>query len=127
MAFADFKPELTQSWEVGTNLGFWDNRLYVDVTYYEAVTENQIMDEKLAPSTGFDSRKLNAGSVKNSGFEVEIGASVLSNESELSWDISLNGSNNKSEVVSLYAGKKNLVLKKSVEKEYLFSNNFSLH
>lgn len=114
LAFADFKPELTTSWEVGTNIGFWNNRLFVDLTYYNAVTANQIMDEQLAPSTGFESRKLNAGEVKNSGFEVELGGSVLSSNSQLGWEISINGSNNKSEVVSLYEGKENLVLKRSV-------------
>lgn len=103
LAFQNFVPEITYSWEVGTNLRFFNNRLEFDFTYYDATTENQIMPVELAPSSGFSSIMVNAGEVRNNGFEVLLSGTALSKQ-DFNWDVSLNFSRNNSEVVSLYQG-----------------------
>ena len=110
LAFADFKPEITNSWEIGTNLGFLKNRINVDFAYYNSLSENQIMDVKLAPSSGFDNIKQNAGSIRNNGFEALISATPVTSQKGFAWDVSLNFSRNKSMVESLAEGEDRKVL-----------------
>jgi len=108
LAFYDLKPEMTYSWEAGTNLKFFNNMLETDFTYYIARTENQLMSASLAPSTGYSSRRYNAGEVQNNGFEAQINGSPISTSSPLGWNVTLNLSKNNSKVVSLYEGKTSL-------------------
>jgi TonB-linked SusC/RagA family outer membrane protein len=114
LAFADFKPEITTSWEVGANLNLFNNLISVDLAYYHSDSRNQIMDVKLAPSSGFQDIKQNAGEVENRGFEGLISASPVSSKNGLNWDVSLNFSRNKSEVVSLAEGETRKVLANSI-------------
>jgi len=114
LAFPSFKPEIKTSWEIGTNLGFLDGRINVDVDYYSTVTENQIMDVKLAPSSGFNSIRQNAGKIKNSGIEALITATALESSKGFSWDISLNLTKNVSRVLSLADGQSRIVLQNSI-------------
>ena len=119
LAFYDLKPEMTHSWEVGTNLGFLNNKLEVDLTYYTASTENQLMSVQLAPSTGYSKRKYNAGEIKNSGFELQINGTVFDKVDGLRWDVTLNMSKNTSEVISLSEDEKYLRLQ-GVPMDYVF-------
>ena len=113
LAFEDFKPEITNSWEIGADLNFFKNRVGLDIAYYDATTKNQIMNVELAPSTGFYSRKINAGEVNNSGFEVLItGAAIVSKN--FNWDLSLNFSRNTNKVISLTEGVDRRVLLEAV-------------
>jgi len=114
LAFADFKPEITTSWEVGTNLNLFNNLITLDFAFYHSDSRNQIMDVKLAPSSGFDEIKQNAGQVENRGFEGLISATPISNKDGLNWDVSLNFSRNKSEVVALADGETRKVLTNSI-------------
>ncbi len=108
LAFYDLKPEMTYSWEVGTNLNFLDNKLNVDFTYYNARTENQLMNVELAPSTGYNSRRYNAGEVNNRGFEFQLTGSPVQKGNSFAWDLTFILSKNTSEVVELYEGKERL-------------------
>lgn len=110
LAFYDLNPEMTHSWEVGTNLGFLRNRINLDLTYYDARTENQLMSVQMAPSTGYTGRKYNAGEVRNYGLEMQITAAAVERDNSFSWDIGLNMSRNSSMVVELYEGKERLSL-----------------
>jgi hypothetical protein len=114
LAFADFKPEITTSWELGANLGFMKNRINVDFAYYNSVSENQIMDVKLAPSSGFNDIKQNAGSIRNNGFEALISTTPITNSKGFGWDLSLNFSKNYSKVESLADGETRKVLDNSI-------------
>jgi len=103
LAFQNFLPEITDSWEVGTNLSFFKNRLEFDFAYYDGISKNQIMPVELAPSSGFGSIMVNAGEVRNNGFEVLLSGTAITRDN-FNWDVSLNMSKNISEVVSLYQG-----------------------
>jgi len=103
LAFQDFKPEITDSWELGTNLSFFKNRVEFDFAYYDGTSKNQIMPVELAPSSGFGSIMVNAGEVRNHGFELLLSGEAIS-QADFNWNLSLNFSKNISEVVSLYQG-----------------------
>ena len=113
LAFQDFKPEITDSWEIGADLSFFNNKLEIDFAYYDGTSKNQIMPVELAPSSGFGSIMVNAGEIRNHGFEVLFSGSAIS-QADFNWDLSLNFSKNISEVVSLYQGVDRRVLLSAV-------------
>jgi hypothetical protein len=68
------------------------------------------MNVEVAPSTGYDARKYNAGEIRNNGFELQLTGRPLRSDNKLSWDVIFNLTKNNSEVVSLYEGKERLLL-----------------
>lgn len=118
IANANLMPENTYSWEIGTNLGFWNNRMEIDFTWYDSYTINQIMRVKTAVSSGWNDRWINSGELANKGFELQINGTAIDKADGLRWDITFNLAKNMSEVVSLYKDDyqsvDNLVLKTSV-------------
>ncbi len=118
LANSNLMPENTYSWEVGTNLGFFNNRFGIDFTWYNAYTINQIMRVKTAVSSGWDDRWINSGELSNKGFELQVTGTPMDKADGLRWGVTFNMSKNISEVVSLYADEyqqvENLLLKQSV-------------
>lgn len=100
---ADLKNELTRSFEIGTELRFFKNRLGIDLTYYRAATFNQIINIGLSSATGYGSRMINAGEIQNKGVEILLTGSPVRNKN-FSWDMTLNLSKNKSKVIELTEG-----------------------
>ena len=105
----DLRPEITESWEFGTELGFMDNRLGVDLTYYVEETRDQLMPVQLSATTGYASRMLNAGSVENKGWEVLLRGTPYSGSS-FRWESTLTWAKNNSKVVRLAEGVEGLEL-----------------
>jgi outer membrane receptor protein involved in Fe transport len=68
----DLKPELSTSWEVGTDLRFFNGRLGLDFTYYNEDTENQILTVEVVQSSGYSQKLINAGLIRNTGMELMI-------------------------------------------------------
>jgi len=66
------KPEITTSREVGTELGFLNNRLSVIANYYDNRSKNQIVSSAVAPSSGYLFSTVNAGVVQNRGVELTL-------------------------------------------------------
>ncbi len=107
---SDLKNELKTSWELGTDLRLFKNRLTVDFTYYNAATTNQIVQIQLPSATGFTTKQINSGEVQNKGIELFVSGQPLKIVNSISWDIGVNFSKNKSEIISLYPGISTLVL-----------------
>lgn len=106
----DLKPELTESWEIGGELRFLDDRFGLDMTYYSSETSNQIVGVQVTPLTGFSSRMVNAGTIANRGFELLADATVLSLRNGFRWDLSGTYSRNTNEVVALAEGLESITL-----------------
>lgn len=66
----DLQPERTYSYEVGTNLYFFKNRLKIDATAYYSQTDHQFFETALPSSSNNLSIILNAGVVNNMGVEL---------------------------------------------------------
>ncbi|SFK90436.1 TonB-linked outer membrane protein, SusC/RagA family [Porphyromonadaceae bacterium KH3CP3RA] len=92
--------ETTDSYDIGIDLGFFNNRLNILVDYYSKLTHDRLYDEPLWYSTGFSSIKSNFGSISNKGFEVELSATPIETK-DFSWDLGLTFSFNKSVVEKL--------------------------
>jgi len=95
------KPQNQNTFEIGTELRFLNNRLTADLTYYGSKTSNQIISLSLPQSTGYAAKLINAGSVKNTGYEVTIGGVPIKTR-DFKWDATLIWSTNK-QVVDLPA------------------------
>jgi TonB-linked SusC/RagA family outer membrane protein len=98
----NLKPQETKSYEIGTNLRFFQNKFSLDVTYYDQTTVNQILRVTTSTTTGFSATLLNAGEIENKGVEVMFNGKVLENKSGINWDISVNWAKNRNKVNSLY-------------------------
>ncbi|CAG5073112.1 TonB-dependent receptor P3 [Dyadobacter sp. CECT 9623] len=97
------KPEITSSWETGLSLQAFKNRVGLDVTYYDNVSRNQIINIPVSSAFGYDSKVINAGKINNKGVEVTLtGTPIRSNGFE--WNSSLNWSRNRNKVIQLAPG-----------------------
>jgi TonB-linked SusC/RagA family outer membrane protein len=68
----NLKPEITTAYEIGTELSLLSNRLYVDFSYYNNRSRDQILTIPIAESTGFTSKVINGGSIENKGVELSV-------------------------------------------------------
>lgn len=98
---ADLKPEIASTYEIGAGLGFLNNRLGIDVTYYDIRSRNQVIALSLAQSSGQLNRIINAGEIKNSGVEVMLSATPVATQNGFKWDFNINWSHNTGKVISL--------------------------
>ncbi|WP_025764905.1 SusC/RagA family TonB-linked outer membrane protein [Dyadobacter tibetensis] len=99
----DLRPERTNSMEFGINTHLFNHRLNLDMTYYKAVTKDQILSLPVDPASGYQSALMNAGSVSNRGFEVQLNAKAIKSKS-FNWDVTANWSTNRGRVEELVPG-----------------------
>lgn len=99
--FEEMKPEMTTSWEFGTEWKFFDNRINTSVSYYKTNTRNQFF--KLPAKTGdkYAYRYVNAGDIQNTGWEVSLSAFPVM-EDDFVWRTEINFYRNKNKVVRLH-------------------------
>lgn len=109
LANPDLKPEETTAWEVGTDLGFLNERVGFVLTYYDSRTRNQILGVQISRASGFTNQVLNAGEMRNHGLELLLTANPVRGE-RFNWDVTLNWGKNNSQVRELYGGRSTLVL-----------------
>lgn len=96
------KPERSTEIEIGIDGTFFRNRVTTELTYYNKSSRDALISRILPPSigTGATARLENLGEVRNTGWEALINAQVISRKT-IAWDVSLNGSMNDNELVSL--------------------------
>ena len=99
----DLITENTRTYEVGLDVRFLNNRIGVDYTYFNTLTDNQIFDVPVALSTGFSTETRNAGEISSIGHEVVLNATLLES-SAFSWDLTANFTTYKNKVESLGEG-----------------------
>lgn len=114
----DLKNELTTGFEAGTELRFFKNRLNVDFTYYTQSTKNQILPVQISMATGFSTRVINAGEVRNQGVELLLNGTPV-NTGSFRWDMTLNLARNRSKVISLAPGITTQVLNNVTANAYI--------
>ncbi len=93
-------PEISTTWEAGTEISFLKDRLSVDFTYYWKRTHKEIMAVPAAPSSGFTDRIINSGTLENKGVELAVRA-VPVNMNGFKWEIYGTFTKNWSKVVDV--------------------------
>ena len=103
------KPEKMRSFEVGGEFRLFMNRLSVDVAYFNNENSDLLLYVPIAPSTGYNSKYTNAGTMKTTGVDLIVNATILKSNS-FSWDLTVNFSNPKSVVTALAPGVESIFL-----------------
>ena len=103
---ANLKPFTSTEFEYGIEARFFNNRLGLDITYYNQKTTNDILNANISRASGFGSTSVNIGQIGNKGLEVLLTGSPV--RGELTWDVSLNFAKNNSKVISLIEGQTQL-------------------
>tara|TARA_B100001146_G_C16201087_1_gene444724 strand:- start:404 stop:3616 length:3213 start_codon:yes stop_codon:yes gene_type:complete len=96
----NLKPEQTTSYEFGGDLRFFRDRFNFDITYYNALTENQIISLPIAISSGYEQQVVNGGKVRTRGVEL-IAQMIPVRDQNFRWTTTFNFSSNKSIVEEL--------------------------
>jgi outer membrane receptor protein involved in Fe transport len=109
LANLSLKPEISTAFEVGTELRFFRNRIGIDFTFYQSRTKNQILNIPLSLTSGYNSRSINAGEIKNWGMEAML-TLVPVETKNFRWSTNVNFSTNRSKVVELTDGLTNFVM-----------------
>jgi TonB-linked SusC/RagA family outer membrane protein len=107
--FSKLVPEEQKSTEFGVEASLFKNRITFDVSFYQTNTENLIFNVPQSTSTGYSTSRINAGEVQNKGIEVAFTA-IPFKTNDFEWEVRVNWSKNKNEVVSLDLGRQNLQL-----------------
>ncbi len=95
----DLKWETTRQFDVGLDVGLFDNRVSMTMDYYIKNTDDLLLEITLPISSGFTRALKNSGSVQNKGIELGINGKVL--DRAFKWETNFNISANRNKVIDL--------------------------
>jgi TonB-linked SusC/RagA family outer membrane protein len=93
------RPERMIEWEMGTDIGFWNNRASLSFNYYTQKIEDLTLNTSIAPSRGGSTLTDNVGSMENRGFEIMLSINPV-NTKDFSWNTTLIYNQNRNKVLS---------------------------
>ncbi|MCB9309742.1 MAG: SusC/RagA family TonB-linked outer membrane protein [Lewinellaceae bacterium] len=96
----DLKPELTKTFDVGVDLGFFDNRMNLEYTYYSSNHTDQIVIVSLPASSGFGFYPANIGKMTNKGHELVL-RTIPVLTSKFKWNVDATWSKNVNKVINI--------------------------
>jgi len=97
----DLRPELTISYEAGSDMRFFNNKLGLDATYYYTDSKDQILSTSISGTSGSLMAIVNTGRIINSGIELQLNAKPFKSANGFNWEINFNWAKNYSEVAEL--------------------------
>lgn len=104
----DLKWETTEQWNLGVDLGFFDERIGFTVDLYRKTTRDLLLDATLPYSSGYPSAMKNIGKVRNDGIELTLNTVNIKNKN-FEWSTNFNIAFNKNEVLELTEGQTSLL------------------
>lgn len=99
----NYKPATNKTADFGLVLGFWGNKLSLDMRYYHGRSDNQIVSSPLPISSGVSSVIVNTGVMENSGAELIVNARPIDTRN-FKWSVALNLAHNSNRLLSLSEG-----------------------
>jgi iron complex outermembrane receptor protein len=105
------RPEQKREFEFGLETKFFNNRVGLDISYYNAQIVDQILPLSIASSTGARSILANVGTLRNKGLEVGLNFSPIQGKglNDFNWDLILNVAQNANKVEKLANGSTELL------------------
>ena len=98
---ADINPESSTSFELGASTAFLKNTFSLDVTYYNVIDTNQIIDLPISNTSGFENRKVNGNEYTTNGLEVVLNTTPI-RTNNFKWDIGTNWSRKVRKITEIY-------------------------
>lgn len=93
--------EETESFNVGIDLGLFENRMNLSIDYYDMTTASLLVNRVLPRVTGFTNITTNIGHLSNKGFEFMYNSINISSRN-FNWKTNFNLALNRNEIVSLF-------------------------
>ncbi|GAB3818094.1 hypothetical protein GCM10028895_14950 [Pontibacter rugosus] len=97
------KPAFARSYEAGIDLKFFQNRLGLDLTFYQQRNKDQTFTLPISGASGYSSMFINAGLIENKGIELALTGSPVVSEA-FSWDVLFNVNRNRNKIIKLAPG-----------------------
>lgn len=72
-AVRDISWETTESWDIGLDANFLDNRLHFSADYYRKNTKDMLLALEIPHFIGCDNPEVNAGNMHTTGYDIEVG------------------------------------------------------
>ncbi len=102
----NLRPELITELEVGVEAKMFKNRLNIDLSLYNKISTNLIIDRPLDPSTGYLKTADNIAKVSNKGIEIGINANLIKPKNDgFGWNVTSSFTKNINIVEELGLGK----------------------
>jgi TonB-linked SusC/RagA family outer membrane protein len=98
------RSELIKSLELGTEMRFLQNRIGLDFSYYKTNATRQLIDLPMDALSGYTAKKVNAGDIQNTGFELVVDGRVVGKPGGFNWNTTFNYSRNNNTVEALSEG-----------------------
>ena len=99
----DLLPEIHKELEGGVEARFLNNRVGIDLSVYNKVSSDLIINLDLDPATGFTNTTVNAAQITNDGIELGLNL-VPIRSNNFQWDVNLNYTKNRSIVDKISEG-----------------------
>jgi TonB-dependent starch-binding outer membrane protein SusC len=100
----NLKWETSKKFDLGANIGFFKDRMNLEITYYKNDISNLILNVPQSPSTGLPNAvPQNVGTMYNKGIELTLSGNIV-NTKNFTWTTNFNYTNNQNEVTSLAPG-----------------------
>ena len=96
----DIIPEKNQSFEIGADLRFFQNRFRIDYAYYKTRVKDQIFGVGTAFSSGISTIVRNAGDFETFGHELLLSGDIIKKE-DFSWEVFINWSTSEGKVLEI--------------------------
>jgi len=93
------KWETTRQWNIGTDIGLFNDRITLLADYYYKKTSDLLIGLSILSSSGYTSKFTNSGTIENKGFEFELTSQNF--VGDFKWTTSLNMTFNRNRVLSL--------------------------
>lgn len=99
-ATPDLTWEKVRQFDLGLDLGFWDNRISVGMDFFSKKTTDALLQTSAPDYVGGATYWTNAGEVKNTGVDFNVSANLVRTRN-FSWTTAINGGFLKNEVTKL--------------------------
>lgn len=96
----NLKPERTKSAEIGLETRFFNNKMGLDLTYYQMNTVDQIVTAPVSRTTGYAFKYINAGDIQNKGIEAQFYVMPVKTR-DFDWRMDINWARNRNLVKTL--------------------------
>jgi TonB-linked SusC/RagA family outer membrane protein len=103
----NLKPQTSDSWEVGLDTRFLNNRISLEATYYQTRDFNNIVSIPISIGSGYNSQLANGNVYQRKGMEFVLSGTPLKS-TNFSWDISANFSKYRRYLKEIYNGAQTL-------------------
>ncbi|MBC9798001.1 SusC/RagA family TonB-linked outer membrane protein [Sinomicrobium sp. FJxs] len=98
------KPKTVDTWEIGTNIRLFRNRLGIDIAYYQTRDYNNLENIPLSDASGFGTYLLNGNIYKRKGVEFTVNATPVQSDN-FRWDAQINLSQYRRYLEEIYGNK----------------------